>query len=58
VAGQTPDPDVKKALDSLKVDQKDDRTVLTAIIPTELLRKIVAEAPKEVGPAATSPTKK
>jgi hypothetical protein len=57
VAGQTPDPDVKKALDSLKVDQKDDRTVLTAIIPTELLRKIVAEAPKEVGPAA-SPGKK
>jgi hypothetical protein len=57
VAGQAPDPDVKKALDSLKVDQKDERTVLTAIIPTELLRKIVAEAPKEVGPAA-SPGKK
>lgn len=57
VAGQAPDPDVKKALDSLKVDQKDDRTVLTAIIPTELLRKIVAEAPKEVGPAG-SPGKK
>jgi hypothetical protein len=54
VAGQTPDPDVKKALESLKVDQKDDRTVLTAIIPTELLRKIVAEAPKEVGPAASA----
>jgi hypothetical protein len=52
VAGQTPDPDVKKALDSLKVEQKSDRTVLTAILPTELLRKIVAEAPKQVGPAA------
>src|ERR1700688_938615 len=50
-AGQTPDPDVKKALDSLK-EQKSDRTVLTAVLPTELLRKIVAEAPKQVGPGA------
>jgi len=52
VAGQTPDPDVKRALDSLKVEQKSDRTILTAILPAELLRKIVAEAPKQVGPAA------
>jgi hypothetical protein len=51
VAGETPDPDVKKALDSLKVEQKEDRAVLTATLPTELLRKIVAEAPKEMGPA-------
>lgn len=57
-AGQTPDPDVKAALDSLKVEQKSDRTVLTAILPTELLRKIVAEAPKQVGPAATETRKK
>jgi hypothetical protein len=57
VAGQTPDPDVKKALDSLKVEQKSDRTILTAILPTELLRKIVAEAPKQVGPAASTPQK-
>jgi hypothetical protein len=52
VAGETPDPDVKKALDSLKVEQKSDRAVLTAVLPTDLLRKMVAEAPKEVGPAA------
>jgi hypothetical protein len=58
VAGQTPDPDVKKALDSLKVEQKSDRTILTAILPTELLRKIVAEAPKQVGPAAIEPPAK
>jgi hypothetical protein len=58
VAGQTPDPDVKKALDSLKVEQKSDRTILTAILPTELLRKIVAEAPKQVGPAASEPQQK
>src|SRR5947209_5900305 len=51
-AGQTSDPDVKRSLDSLTVEQKSDRTVLTAILPTELLRKIVAEAPKQVGPAA------
>ena len=57
VAGESPDPDVKKALDSLKVEQKSDRTILTAILPTELLRKIVAEAPKQVGPAASEPQK-
>jgi hypothetical protein len=57
VAGQTPDPDVKKALDSLKVEQKSDRTILTAILPTELLRKIVAEAPKQVGPGANEAPK-
>lgn len=50
VGGQTPDPDVKKALDSLKIERKNDRSVLTAVLPTELLRKILAEAPKEVGP--------
>lgn len=58
VAGQTPDPDIKKALDSLKVEQKSDRTVLTATLPTELLRKIVAEAPKQVGPAAAETGKR
>jgi len=58
VAGQTPDPDIKKALDSLKVEQKSDRTILTAILPTELLRKIVAEAPKQVGPAAAETGKR
>src|SRR5947207_6207222 len=50
VAGKTPDPDIRKALDSLKVEQKKDRAVLTAIVPVELIRKMVAEAPREVGP--------
>ncbi len=50
VAGKTPDPDIRKALDSLKVEQKKDRAVLTAIVPVELIRKMVAEAPQEVGP--------
>ena len=48
--GQTPDTDIKKALASLKIEQKKDRTVLTATVPVELIRKIVAEAPKEVSP--------
>lgn len=48
--GQTPDPDIKKALASLKIEQKNDRTVLTATMPAELIRKMVAQAPKEVGP--------
>jgi len=52
VAGETPDPDIKRALDSLKVEQKSDRAVLTATLPTELLRKVVAEAPQQVGPTA------
>jgi hypothetical protein len=56
VAGQAPDPDLKKVLDSLKVEQKGDRAVLSAVLPTELLRKLVAEAPKEVGPAAPART--
>jgi hypothetical protein len=50
VSGQTPDPDIKKALDSLKVEQKKDRTVLTATLPEALLRKMVAEAPGELAP--------
>ena len=52
VAGQTPDPDIKKTIESLKVEQKKERAVLTATLPEELLRKIVAEAPKEVGATA------
>jgi hypothetical protein len=52
VAGQTPDPDIKKALGSLKVEQKEDRAVLTATVPAELIRKIVAQAPAEMGPKA------
>ena len=50
VSGQTPDPDIKKALDSLKVEQNKDRTVLTATLPAGLLRKMVAEAPGQLGP--------
>lgn len=50
VGGQTPDADFKRAMDSVKVEQKKDRAVLTAVIPTELIRKLVAEAPAQLSP--------
>lgn len=51
VAGQSPDPDFKRAMDSIKIDHKKDRAVLTAILPAELIRKLVSEAPVELSPA-------
>ena len=48
VSGQTPDPDIRKALDSLKVEQDKDRMVLTATLPAALLRKMVAAAPGQL----------
>ena len=50
VGGQTPDADFKRAMDSVKVEQKKERAVLTAVIPTELIRKLVAEAPAQLSP--------
>lgn len=43
------DPDIRKTLDSLKVFQHKNRTILTANVPVELIRKIVAGAPVEMG---------
>jgi hypothetical protein len=51
VAGQTPDPDFKRAMDSIKIEQKKDRAVVTAVLPSELIRKIISEAPAELSPA-------
>lgn len=51
VAGHTPDPDFKRAMDSIKIEQKKDRAVLTAVLPSELIRKIISEAPAELSPA-------
>lgn len=47
---QTPDPDLKRALDSLKVEQNGERAVMSAIIPLDLIRKMVAEAPQKLSP--------
>lgn len=46
------DPDIKKSLDSLKVFQHKNRTVMTATVPVEVIRKIVAEAPVQMGGSA------
>jgi hypothetical protein len=45
IAGKSPDPDITKALDSLKIEQKKDRAVLTAVVPIDLIRKAVSEIP-------------
>ena len=50
------DPDVKAFFDGLKVQQHDDRTVLTAAIPPGFLRKAVAAPPVEEVPEPTQPT--
>jgi hypothetical protein len=52
VGGQASDPDMKKTIESLKVEQKNDRAVLTATVPPELIRKLMAAAPAEIGPKA------
>lgn len=49
VSGSTPDPDIKRAMESVKVEQKRDRAIVSATIPSALLNKIVAEAPREIG---------
>ena len=52
------DPDVKAFFDGLKVQQHDDRTVLTAAIPPGFLRKAVASPPAELQPAPALPAAK
>jgi hypothetical protein len=56
VAGQTPDPDFKRAMDSIEIEQKKDRAVLAAVLPSELIRKIISEAPSELSPAKPGKT--
>ena len=51
VAGRAPDPDFKHAMDSIKIEHKKDRAVLTAVLPSELIRKIVSEVPAGLPPA-------
>ena len=53
VAGHALDGDFKRAMDSIKIEQKHDRAVLTATVPAELIRKLVAEAPAELSPTST-----
>jgi len=50
VAGHTTDADFKRAMDSIKIEHNKERAVLTATLPSELIRKIVSEAPAELSP--------
>jgi len=43
---------MKKTIESFKIEQKNERAVLTATVPAELIRKLVAAAPAEIGPKA------
>jgi hypothetical protein len=52
---QGTDPDVKQFFDSLKVEQKDDRAVLTANLPAGFIKKVFTEAPSELAPSAAAP---
>src|SRR5581483_7673899 len=52
VGQQGPDPDVKQFFEGVKVEQKKDRTELTANLSTALIRKLVAAAPNEITPQA------
>ena len=40
-----PDPDVKAFFDSIKVEQKKDRSILTAELPVGFIKKAMSEPP-------------
>jgi hypothetical protein len=48
--GQASDADVKQFFEGLKIEQRKDRTILTANIPIDFIRKAIAEVPNEVSP--------
>ena len=43
--GHQADADVEQVMQSIQIGQNDDRAILTAIVPSEVIRRIVAEAP-------------
>jgi hypothetical protein len=47
---QGTDPDVKQFFDSLKVEQKGRRAVLSANLPAGFIKKVFSEAPAELAP--------
>jgi hypothetical protein len=53
VSGQQPDLDFDKTMKSVQVTQKQDRVVLTAKIPSDLVRKVVSEAPLGLTPSGS-----
>ncbi len=52
VSGQAHDADFDKAMKSIQVEQKQDRVVLTAKVPSALVRKLVSEAPSGLAPGS------
>lgn len=52
---QASDADIKQFLDSLKVEQSGDRAILSATVPTSLIRKALAESPAQLAPAPPEP---
>jgi hypothetical protein len=52
---QGTDADVKQFFASLRVEQHNDRAVLSATVTPGFIRKVVAEPPKEVAPQAPQP---
>lgn len=53
--GGGPDPDVKKAFDSLAIKQEKSEAVLSAQMPFGFFKKLVAESPIEIGPEKQKP---
>jgi hypothetical protein len=51
VSGQQTDPEFDNVMKSIQVEQKKERVVLTAKVPSELVRKLVSEAPSGLSPA-------
>ncbi len=55
VSTQGTDADVKQFFDSLKVEQHNNRAVLTATVPPGFIRKAVAEPPQKAAPQPPQP---
>jgi len=53
--GGGPDPDVKKAFESFKVEQDKNEAIVTANVPFAFFRKIVSDSPVEIAPQTQTP---
>jgi len=50
-----PDPDVKKAFESLKVEQDKNEAIVSASVPFAFFHKMVSESPVDIAPQAQKP---
>ena len=53
VGSKGTDPDVKAFFDSLNVEHRGDRAILTASMPPGFLKKVIAEPQQDLGPMGT-----